>query len=291
MQRKQTLQKIFDISLGKKLKISIWIFPIIISAYLGKYTDLFFTAYLSAFLHELAHIICSKLFAVEIDRVSIYPFGISARLKSGYIKGSEKEFFIAIAGPFCSLILFWTSAYLYSQFGQTIFLYAADVNLALCLVNLIPALPLDGGRMLKALLTFRFGIIRAYNFMLKFSRIIIAFLLVFAVLFIITNQNFSLILICSFLLQNIIWEQNAISLITLKEILFVKEKINFNLPTKVLCISKNRNATHILKHLSYDRFCIINVLDSNGKITKTLTEAEVLEALTQNGLRTKYRDI
>lgn len=291
MPKKLHLQRIFDISVGNKLKISIWIIPIILSAYFGGYISLFCAAYISAIFHELAHILCATLLNVKIDKVSIYPFGISARLKSGYIQSSEKEFYIAIAGPFCSLILFWLSSYLYSKFGQAVLLYTADTNLALCLINLIPALPLDGGRIFKAILTLRFGIIRAYNFMLKFSRIIIVFLLIFALVFILVNKNFSLILICSFLLQNLVWEQQAISQIALKEIMSVKEKANANLPSKVLCVFQDRIATHILKQLSYDRFCVVNVLDENCKIIKTLTEAEILNALIQKGLRTKYGEI
>ena len=153
MPKKLHFQRIFDISVGKKIKINIWILPIVLSAFLGGYINLFCAAYISAMFHELAHILCATLLNVTIDKVSVYPFGISARLKSGYIQSSEKEFYIAIAGPFCSLMLFWLSSYLYSLFGQAVFLYAADTNLALCLVNLIPALPLDGGRIFKAILT------------------------------------------------------------------------------------------------------------------------------------------
>ncbi len=283
--------KIFDIPVGKHLKINIWILPIVLSAIWGGYVHMFFAAYFSAALHELAHITCAKLLNVKIDRVSIYPFGISARLKSGYIQSSEKEFFIALAGPFYSIILFWIFSYIYSQNKQDIYLYSADINLALCIINLIPALPLDGGRISKSILNLRFGVIRSYNFMLKFSRVVICFLLILAVLLIIVNKNFSLILICSFLLQNLVWESQTISQIALKEIMSVKQKVDTNLPTKVLCVSDKHSATHILKHLSYDRFCIVNVLDEDCKITKTLTEAEILNALTNTGLRTKYGEI
>ncbi len=284
-------QKIFDISIGKKIKINIWILPIVFAAFSGGYADLFFTAYLSAILHELAHILCAKLMSVKIDKISIYPFGISARLKSGYIHSSEKEFFIAMAGPAFSLIFFWLFSYLYREYGQALFLYAADTNLALSIVNLIPALPLDGGRILKSMLTIRFGIIRAYNFMLKFSRVVIVFLLILAITFIIINKNFSLILICSFLLQNLTGEQYTISHIALKEILSVKDKANSNLPTKVFCVSRNKTAAHILNKLSYDHFCIVNVLDENYKIINTATEVEILEKLIKNGVRTKYGEI
>ncbi len=291
MGQKIPFQKIFDIPVGKKIQINIWLIPIILSSYFGGYFNLFCAAYISAMLHELAHITCAKLLKIQIDRVCIYPFGISAKLKSSYIQSSEKEFLVAISGPILSICLFWILSYFYSNDKNIIWLYAADTNLALCIVNLIPALPLDGGRMLKSILTLRFGIIRAYNFMFKFSKIIITLLLLFSLIFIITNNNFSLILICAFLLQNLAFEQKTISQITLHEILSVKEKANTALPAKVICVPDTRTATHILKQLSYDRFCVINVLNNDCKIINTLTEAEILEALVQKGLSIKYGEI
>ncbi len=293
MKKSMLTPKIFDIPIGKKLKINIWVFPTIIASVYGGYTQLFFVSYLSAALHELAHIICAHFLKVGISYVNLYPFGISARLKSSYIQSAEKEFLVAIAGPFCSLLLFWLFSSLYAIYGQPLLLYSADTNLALSLINLIPVLPLDGGRILKALLTSRFGIIRSYNFMLKLSRIATLILLVSAIIFVITVQNFSLILISAFLLQNLVWEQHSLSLITLKEVLASKEKVNLKniLPAKVICVSEEALASSILKILSYDRFYLINTIDKNCKITKTLTESEVLSALTQTGIRIKFKDI
>lgn len=286
-------QKIFDIPVGKKLRISIWIFPIIFASVSGGYSHLFFAAYLSAALHELAHIVCAHFLKIGIDRINIYPFGISARLKSTYIQSAEKEFLVAISGPFCSLILFWLFSSIYVLQKQSLLLYLADTNLALCIINLIPSLPLDGGRMLKALLTQRFGIIRSYNFMLKLSRIVILVLIISAIILVTITYNFSLILISAFLLQNLVWEQQSVSLIALKEILSSKDKIKLKniLPTKVICVSEGKPASNILKFLSYDHFYIVNVIDENCKITNILTEAEILTALTKNGIRTRFGDI
>ncbi|MBR5155018.1 MAG: hypothetical protein IKW62_00860 [Clostridia bacterium] len=147
--------------------------------------------------------------------------------------------------------------------------------------------------MLKALLTQRFGIIRSYNFMLKLSRIVILVLIISAIILVTITYNFSLILISAFLLQNLVWEQQSVSLIALKEILSSKDKIKLKniLPTKVICVSEGKPASNILKFLSYDHFYIVNVIDENCKITNILTEAEILTALTKNGIRTRFGDI
>lgn len=288
------LKKVFEIPLGKKLKISIWLIPTAFCAISGGYGKIFLFTYLSAMLHELAHIFCAKALGVDMSKITLYPFGISAKLKSGYIRSSEKEFFIALAGPFLSLILFWIFTALNKFSGWSVPSFAADANLALCAVNLIPALPLDGGRAFKAILTARYGILRAYNFMMKFSRLVILVLLGIAVIFfLISDFNFSLILISAFLLQNFCSEQRAVTTITLKEILSTAQKFKLTpgLPSKVLCVLGSRPASGILRHLSYDCFYIIHILDKDTKIIKILTETQVINALIRHGIRIRYEDI
>lgn len=282
-------EKIFNIPILPFVRINIWTLPIFVFSFLGGYLKAFIFAYLSSFLHELAHILCAILLKVKISGVFIYPFGISAKLKNGYIRSSEKEFLIAFSGPFLSLVLF----FIFSGLGID-FKVLADINLSLCLINLLPSLPLDGGRMLKSILTERFGIIRAYNFMLRLSKVSICILLLFdGALIFISGFNFSLILISAFLLQNLTFEQKAVPLIALREILKSREVLSDikNMRIKHLCVKAESTASGILKSLSYDHFYLINVIDKNSHIIKTLTETEVLNSLIANGIRTKYKDI
>ncbi|MBR5614243.1 MAG: hypothetical protein IKW64_02945 [Clostridia bacterium] len=290
----QTLKKIFEIPLGKHLRINIWLIFVIVCSVLGKYWDMFVFAYISAALHELTHILCARALGVSVSNVTLYPFGISARLESGYIRSSEKEFLIALSGPAFSMAMFWTCTAL-SRFQTDINLkFIADTNLAICIINLIPALPLDGGRIFKAVLTSRYGIIRAYNLILKFSKVaIICLFAVALIIFFVCHFNFSLILISAFLLQNLCCEQQAVTVITLKEILANSQKaeISGDLPVKAVCVNEGRPASGILKHLSYDCFYIVHVLDKSSHIVKTLTETQVIDALTKYGIRVKYSDI
>lgn len=287
-------KEIFDISIGKFIKINIWTIPMFVFSTLGDYGDIFLLAYISSALHELAHIICARALSVDISYIKIYPFGITARLKSEYIRSSEKEFWISAAGPLCSMILFWCFAFLKSLYSTYLFSFLFDINFAICCINLLPCLPLDGGRMLKSILTVRFGIIRAYKYTLSVSKIILALLVVFAIsLIFVSKFNFSLVLISAFLLQNLAFEQQVISVITLREILSNRQKSEFSerLPAKILCVHENRPASGILRHFTYDCFYIVNVMNKDSKIISTLTEVEVLDSLLKNGIRTKYRDI
>lgn len=291
---KRSVESIFTLRICEFLNINIWFFPV--SAFLvcgGCFAE-FAAAYSIALIHELAHIITAGLFGVGISRITVYPFGISASLSDGYIPGSYKEFFTALAGPLSNAALFFPCLFLYRLNGAELLFLCAKINAAMCLLNLIPALPLDGGRMLKSVLSFPFGIIRAYNITLRFSRIPILCIVCTALLvFFVNDFNFSLLLVSAFLLQNLCSEQKNLTIITVREILNRKSEYKkmWECRTKTLCVTADTPARSILRHLSFDRACVIHVIDHRGTIFKTLTEARVLSALCNDGIRISYGSI
>lgn len=292
--KKITFPKTFDIKLGSRFALNILFVPVAVCALLGGYGEIFFMGFAVAILHELAHVFCAKCLGISVSRITLYPFGVAAQLSAEYIKSSEKEFLIAFSGPFFNIVSFWLCVILTKYFPSDTLYFCMDINIAMAVVNLIPALPLDGGRMLKSILTSQFGIIRAYNFMHQLSRILVCALSVFAVhLFFSSGFNFSLILISAFLFQNLSREQRSISHITLNEILNTSKKLKSrNLyKTKVICVAEDTPASIILRHLSYDYYCIVHVADQNSALLKTLSETQVLAALTDGGIRIKFKDI
>jgi len=288
------LRKLTEIRILSFLRINIWFIPVAVCSVLGSYHAIFFAAFLIAAIHESAHILCAKALNVPISHITVFPFGISAKLSEGYIKNSDKEFIISFVGPFSNLIMFWIFTFLYSIYQEDYLKFCTDINLAMGSINLIPALPLDGGRMLKSLIAAKYGTIRAFNFMLKLSRILIVLLLTLSVIIIIvTKLNFSLLLISAFLLQNLTHEQNSLSHHTISEILESNTKINrqSTFPTKTFTAKGSTSASRILKLLSYDYFCIIHVIDNNSRIYRSLTETEIINALSEKGLHIKLNEV
>jgi Zn-dependent protease/CBS domain-containing protein len=129
--------------------------------------------FLCVLLHEFGHILTARGFGVRTPDVILLPIGGVARLERIPEKPSE-EFLIAIAGPavnvVIALLLIVVGGANISASHLSSTLEAANVsmvdrlaavNLFLALFNLIPAFPMDGGRVLRALLAARFGYVRA----------------------------------------------------------------------------------------------------------------------------------
>lgn len=292
--KKFPLKKLYKIKLTKHIFINIWFFPVAFCSFLGGYWKFFFTGFTVAFLHELAHILCAYFLKIPVSSVTIFPFGINAKFKTDYIKNSGKEFFIAFSGPFLNLIFFWVSAISSKFTSHEILKFFEDINLAICMINLLPALPLDGGRMLKSIITAKHGTIIAHNILDKTSKICICLIGIFSIIILFLGKlNLSLVLIFSFLLNNLSYEQSLISHIAFREIIKNHRKLcdAESLPAKTLCATENALAADIIKRLSYDYFLIVHIHNNKSEITKTLTETQILSALTKQGVRTRYKDI
>jgi Zn-dependent protease/CBS domain-containing protein len=122
----------------------------------------------SLLLHELAHSVVARRLGVPIKSITLFLFGGVAELQEEPTS-ARKEFWIAVAGPAMSLCLafgFWTLTQLSVLAGSPaapveLLSYLGLVNLVLALFNLIPAFPLDGGRVLRAVLWHQTGDILA----------------------------------------------------------------------------------------------------------------------------------
>lgn len=114
--------------------------------------------------HELAHALVARRHGVEVKSIVLWLFGGVAQLQ-GDTPTARAELQVAAAGPAASLAIAGTSAvasWLLGQVGVSSLLVAslgwlAGINVLLAAFNLLPVFPLDGGRILRALLWRRWG--------------------------------------------------------------------------------------------------------------------------------------
>jgi Zn-dependent protease/CBS domain-containing protein len=110
----------------------------------------------SIVLHEYGHALQAKREGMEIDGITLWLFGGVAKFR-GMFPSAGAEFRIAVAGPLVSLVLgglFVVVAWLAGlpETVDAVSAWLGYINLTLLVFNLIPALPLDGGRVLRSAL-------------------------------------------------------------------------------------------------------------------------------------------
>jgi Zn-dependent protease/CBS domain-containing protein len=110
----------------------------------------------SILLHELGHALQARRERVEIEGITLWLFGGVARFRGMY-ETPGAEFRIAVAGPLVTVaiavvLIALTSLLSLPESVDGVASWLAYINLLLLVFNLIPALPLDGGRILHAAL-------------------------------------------------------------------------------------------------------------------------------------------
>ncbi|HLN99066.1 MAG TPA: site-2 protease family protein [Pyrinomonadaceae bacterium] len=145
-----------NVRLPPHARLTSWILGLITTAGL----------FLSVFGHELAHALMARAEGIDIEEIILHPFGGLARLKTEP-QNPRAEFRIAFAGPASSFV-FGLLAFVGAKVAAVgnyestviVFFLIASGNLLLALFNLFPGYPLDGGRVLRALIWRRTGNIK-----------------------------------------------------------------------------------------------------------------------------------
>lgn len=149
----------FNLYLGKWIGVPVtihWslILVLLVVLFISKTAAMVFLGIFAiVLLHEFGHVFAAKIYGYKAFDVTLYPFGGVASLKMP--SKPAHEMIVAFAGPAVNLVLmpiFWAI-----QDTSLAIDGIATANLSLLVFNLIPALPMDGGRIFRAALSWKTG--------------------------------------------------------------------------------------------------------------------------------------
>jgi len=141
-----------------------------------------FLLLLSLTVHEAAHAAAARLLHLPIHIIRLTPFGGMAQTQNPYASSAPRLGMVALAGPAANFLMMLCSAAL-CQWNILPTVHSAElvrVNAALMFFNLLPALPLDGGRIMYAVLSLFLPRERAASIGILSGRILAALLILFS---------------------------------------------------------------------------------------------------------------
>ncbi|MBC8060163.1 MAG: M50 family metallopeptidase, partial [Clostridiaceae bacterium] len=174
------------------LKLNKYFIPYILVLFLLGFRGEVLISFIIVFIHELVHYITARLLGFSGFVVEIIPIGAVLKVKDLDEASPMEDFIISISGPLFNLLLAWI-------FYFTSYKFFFISNLSIGLLNFIPALPLDGGRMLRDLLSKK-TIYKRANVLTIYVSFFIGYALVFynLILFCRGNININLCIIALF---------------------------------------------------------------------------------------------
>lgn len=203
-----------------RFKIDLKIFIFIILFYFTKQIETYAMIMIFAIIHEFGHLFMGLILGMKPDKLEIKPYGIAISFKltpkdyNKKVKNGNlleiKKIVVAIAGPLSNLLIILIASNLnLSIFTELMVVYS---NLLLIIFNLLPIYPLDGGRILKAILHIIFGKQKSEKYINNISFIFIMILTLIGSISIYVLQNISIFLIiiflwCIFIQQDLIYKR------------------------------------------------------------------------------------
>ncbi len=258
-----------------------------IECFLGE-LPLFLLSTVTALLHELAHAYAAERVGLRMKKVVLMPCGAFIDMDMRGLNAKD-ELFVVFAGPLCNLVcaalflgLWWCfpSTYPYTEAAQI-------SSLSIGLINLLPAYPLDGGRIL------RLWLIRAFkpylphekcekraDFVVAIVGAVVALFLFAAFFFALLKGVFSVSLLLFSLFV-------AIGLVRRKKGEGVYEKIDFNtlgrlkegLPVRHVVVSTESSLKQVIGFLAQGEYLILEVFSEEGELVGTIAQKELTEQI------------
>ncbi|MFS1513867.1 M50 family metallopeptidase [Chengkuizengella sp. SCS-71B] len=242
------------------------------------------TLFTIVFIHEMGHVVAAKNFGWEVKSVQLLPFGGVAEVETHRNTSAKEEIIVAAAGPLQNC---WMIALVYLlQRTEMIDLvwseYFIQANLMIALFNLLPILPLDGGKIVQALLSYKISYHNSLKYCAWNSLLMSVLIIAYACMDVFySGVHLNLLVIGFFLLySNWYYFRNIpysfIRFLINRELTFanMKEKKE---TTKPIFAKSSSSISEIVRCFKRDQMHIIYVLNDLGKVQAVIPEKRIIQ--------------
>lgn len=245
------------------------LFPLMLLFLIANGQYILVSAYLIVLLlHEAGHCWMAKRFKIQVVQIEITPFGGSMQLLGVDTLSPFRAFLLGAAGPAMNLICLLLGVPLSARFFPLSewMQFFLSFHAMMLLINLLPVLPLDGGRMLLALLSGRADYARIKKALLFLGRIISVFLIILSGYRTLQGHlSFSCCLLGLYLLYALALEEKTGTARYLAA--FIERRIQLEkrktLPVQHLAAAENMSLALLVAHLRPEAYHIVEVLDAS----------------------------
>ncbi|MBE7019318.1 MAG: hypothetical protein E7413_05530 [Ruminococcaceae bacterium] len=261
----------------KHIRINPLFFLVVALSWISKNIVMFLVTYSALFIHEAIHLwfLCKK--RIPVREITLEPFGISIQTD----RKIPENIIVYLSAPIGNLLIAFCFILSYIWLRTPLYPQWILANLSLGFVNLLPVLPLDGGRALLLYLEKHFGKTNAKKRMYQISMILILPLILgIMVLFFITDKSSGIIIILVFLCYLLLSGNRILEYKKLHTNAFRTNKASFRdaIVVEHLGVPWDYPAKKLIKQFRGEKYFVVNVF-RNGILLKTVTETQILNRI------------
>lgn len=246
-------------------------------------------------IHELGHIIVARVMGFKVEKLEILPLGGYMYLDQLMELQPQAEARIALSGPLVNLLAAaCVMAFLRHPLQSQFVSYFLRANLTLMAFNLLPALPLDGGRVLRARLSGYFSFYRATKIVIFTGNVCGILVLCLGGYFAATGRpNPTVIAAGIFLLYNAYGERKRLLIPLIRYALGRQRHLQGArlMSSLTLVAAPGTQVNDVLKHIRPQKYYQVSVLDDDYSIAGILTEHQVLGEITAGSGQRQLQDV
>lgn len=249
----------------------------------GRFVEII-TLFAIVLWHELGHVVAALRFGWTVKEVKLLPFGGVVEVEGAGALPVREEMWVAIAGPVQNAILA-AIAYGLGQIGWIDTGWSDDfvrANVLIGLFNLLPVLPLDGGRMLQAWISLQLPFHRTLIWSAKIS-LVFSVLVVFVSLYPLWNGgllHLNLLAVGIFLTASNWTYLRNVPFLFLRFLVHRSERSEHRMHdgtlSRPIVIAENQALSQIIRLFMKEQYHLIYVM-KRGKISKVVPEKAIID--------------
>lgn len=273
---------------GVKVKVNLLFIVVIFLFLLIGELPRVLIAFFCVLVHEIGHILTARQYGLKTTQIEFLPFGGVAVFEDMLQLDPKAELKVALAGPAVNFVLVLVTTLLtrYDLLNLHLALFFITYNLYIGIFNLIPAFPLDGGRVLRAILAQIKNYWQATDLTLKVTRLFAILLGLGAVVSWIMNRASLITLLGAFFVYYAALKEKEQSIFVLIKYL-TRKKLQISkdgyLPLEQFIVSADINLLRVLKTINPGTFAQFLIYDKDYQLMGIITEIEVLETFFEEG--------
>ena len=238
-------------------------------------------------IHESMHILVAKIMGSKFNNFQMHIYGARVELIDVDELNYKEKLLIYISGPTVNAVIFILTIIL-SYYYKSFFLYdVAIINLGLVLLNIIPAYPLDGARILEIILSRNMLYKKAQTIISNISYLIACIFVSLFIYFIVVYKaiNFTMLIVAIIIFYITRTEKKAVMYILMGNLYKKRNKLikNNYLENRVISVYYKLGLVNLMTIVDKNRFNIFYVLNDDLQVMYTMTEDQLIDGLKKYG--------